>query len=138
MTRLQYKLIVAFSLIGLSIATYLAYFYIYGAPIPCSNHGCDTVRQSSYAKVYGIPMPLFGVVFYLLFALLGVLKLLKKTFPYDDTFLRILGTGGLLFSAYLTYLEAYVILAWCVWCVASAIVSTFICITTIIPLRQKK
>jgi uncharacterized membrane protein len=131
-SSLRYKLIIAFSLIGTVIASYLAYYYIYGTPVPCTTHGCDIVRQSQYTKLFGISMPLYGVAFYLTFALGGLLALLHKKVPYHDLLLKIAGLWGFAFSLYLTYLEAYVIEAWCIWCVASAIIATLLFITTLL------
>jgi hypothetical protein len=45
-------------------------------------------------------------------------------------------TIGLLFSAYLTYLEAFVIHAWCRWCIASAVLAVLIFIFTLPEFRR--
>jgi uncharacterized membrane protein len=123
---------------GIAISSYLAYYYIYAQPVPCTIHGCETVRQSEYAKMFGIPTPLYGVAFYVTFAIIAGLKLAQKNLPYHHILLKLMGIGGFLFSAYLTYLEAYVIHAWCIWCVASAIIATLLFITTISVLRSIK
>jgi uncharacterized membrane protein len=43
---------------------------------------------------------------------------------------------GVLYSAYLTYIEAYVLLAWCYWCVGSAVIMTAIWVLTMVDLRR--
>ena len=43
---------------------------------------------------------------------------------------------GVLFSAYLTYLEAMVIQAWCRYCVASAILITVIFVATLPEVKR--
>ena len=42
----------------------------------------------------------------------------------------------MLFSAWLTYLELFVIDAICMWCVISAIIVTLIFITSVLDLRE--
>jgi uncharacterized membrane protein len=41
------------------------------------------------------------------------------------------------FTAYLTYLEAMVIHAWCRWCVVSAVIVTLIFVVALVGLRRK-
>jgi uncharacterized membrane protein len=48
--------------------------------------------------------------------------------------LVVLGAGAFGFSAYLTGIEAFVIRAWCRWCVASAVIATLIFISTLFEL----
>jgi uncharacterized membrane protein len=43
---------------------------------------------------------------------------------------------GVLFSAWLTYLELGVIHAICIWCVTSAVIVTLILLTTVADLRE--
>jgi uncharacterized membrane protein len=46
--------------------------------------------------------------------------------------LLLAGSGvGVTFSAYLTYVEAFVINAWCQWCVISAVLITLIFLASI-------
>jgi uncharacterized membrane protein len=52
--------------------------------------------------------------------------------------LALLGGGiiGVLFSAYLTYLEAFVIHAWCQWCVSSAIIMVLAFLASLPEVRR--
>jgi uncharacterized membrane protein len=50
--------------------------------------------------------------------------------------LVVLSSTGAAYAAYLTYLEAAVIHAWCQWCVGSAVIITAICATSAVGLRQ--
>ena len=79
--------------------------------------GCETVQTSSYATIFGVPVAVMGLVGYsgLLFS-----ALLRGEAGVYLAFLVAL--VGALFSAYLTYLEVFVIHAICEWCVASAVV----------------
>jgi uncharacterized membrane protein len=99
------------------------------------NHGCITVNNSAYSEIYGIPVSAYGILAYLVILVILLLepkwKQAKELGPY-----AILGISlvGVLFSAYLTYIEAYVIHSFCPFCLASAIMITLIFILAIIRL----
>lgn len=114
------------AIIGFSVASFLWYEYSQPHPIECQTD-CELVRQSKYSKIYGIDMPIFGVLYYawIIGYCIFTLAANRKN-AVLDFILGIIVTGAFLFSVYLTYLEAYVIEAWCQWCVISAIVSTLI------------
>jgi len=96
------------------------------------------VRASSYAHLFGLPLPAFGVANY---AVLGLLILagdmvsarLGRAIQYS---LAGISCVGFLFSLYLTSLEAFVIHAWCAWCVVSALVVTGIFVLSLFGLRR--
>lgn len=112
------------ALVGLLVSSYLLLVYTQGGPIKCyGGHGCDTVRASIYAAFFGIPTPAFGVMFYILLAV-GALLIGITSSRWLHYGLLLLTGSGLVVSAYLTYLEAFVIYAWCWWCVVSAITAT--------------
>lgn len=114
------------ALIGLLISAYLFSVYVWGGPILCNgSHGCETVRASAQAKFFGVPTPAYGMLFYVVMATLAWLVGVARG-PWLKYALLIWGAGGLAASTYLTYIEAFVIEAWCVWCVGSAIVATLI------------
>jgi len=113
----------AVAIAGLFVSGYLYITYTSEASIVCGvGHGCDTVRLSPYASFFGVPTPAYGILFYLLLATAALLST-----PANRRWIRLplsLLTGsGLLVSAGLTYIEAFVIDAWCVWCVASALLA---------------
>ena len=82
--------------------------------------------------MFGIPIAVFGVLGYL-FIMLVVLLNNKIDFVKENSVIVIFGFSfiGVLFSAYLTYLELYVIDAICEYCVISAIVMALIFILSI-------
>ena len=118
------------SLLGLFDALYLLWTYVSPSrPMVCIGGGCDAVRASAYAYPWGVPMPVFGVAGYVLIILLviadplfssGVARLARYVLAAGTTF-------GFLFSAYLEYLQGFVIHAYCTWCVTSGVVMTVLC-----------
>ena len=86
--------------------------------------GCETVQSSSYATIFGVPVAVVGLVGYS--GLLFSASLRGEVGVYLGLLVSLVGT---LFSAYLTYLELFVIHAICEWCVASAavMVAALIC-----------
>lgn len=135
-SQLSNRLVFIFSLLGLFVSAFLLYEYNVSGPVICPiGSGCDIVRASPYSSFLGISIPILGVLFYLAMAALSVIhshqlptKLLAK--------LKLLGAlAGVGFGVYLTYLEAFVISAYCFWCVASFIIS--IVILGIIVLTRK-
>jgi uncharacterized membrane protein len=89
--------------------------------------GCATVNYSPYSEIYGIPVSLLGIAGYL--AMLAVLALEPRwslAGEYGRLALFGMSLVGLLFSAYLTYIEAFILHAYCPFCVASAIIITIL------------
>ena len=120
-------LLLLLSLIGLFDALYLWWVYASPSrPMVCMGGGCDAVRASVFAYPMGVPMPVFGVAMYAGLALLIFADPMFQGRIRRAAAFALAGiTGlGLLFSLYLTGLEAFVIHAWCFWCVISAITVT--------------
>jgi uncharacterized membrane protein len=107
----------ALAVAGLLISAYLTWIHFMGvAPVCISGSGgCETVQSSRYAAIFGVPVAALGVVAYA--GLLFSATLRGEGGIYLGLLITLVGT---LFSAYLTYLELFVIHAICEWCVASA------------------
>ena len=122
-------LIFGLSLLGLFDSTYLWWVYTSPSrPLVCLGTGCDVVRASSYAHLWGLPLPIYGVIMYAILALLAFAEVLVSAglalaIRYGVS--SISGTGFLA-ALYLTGIEGFVLHAWCAWCVLSALVVTFI------------
>jgi protein-disulfide isomerase/rhodanese-related sulfurtransferase len=110
-------------LVGLFASAYLTWSYTSSVHrMVCLGTGCDEVRASRFAHLWGLPLPIYGLVFYLL---LAALLLAESCLPRQRKWLwrllLLLTAGGVLFSGWLTGLEAFVIHAWCEWCVTQAL-----------------
>ncbi len=122
---------VVFSALGVFVSIYLSTKRLTGGSLACTRWAeCDTVNNSVYAKIYGVPVAFIGLAGYLV--LLGLALAALET--EGNTQRRLLGLGfvlalgGVGFSAYLTFIELYVLEAICVWCVISAILITLLAI----------
>jgi uncharacterized membrane protein len=94
--------------------------------IACGTGACESVQSSRFAVFLGVPVPFWGMAGYGTITALALYGLQPRTLPD-----RLIGIGLLVmtsvafvFSAYLSWLEEYVIQAWCRWCIASAAVAT--------------
>src|SRR5712664_2027933 len=111
------------ALVGFVISAYL-WLHAIGmiGELKCGTGSCEVVQSSPYARVAGVPVALFGVVGYLALFVTALVGLQPSFLPKRSlsVLLAALASGGLLFTGYLVYLEAFVIHAWCRWCLGSA------------------
>ncbi|MBI1984184.1 MAG: thioredoxin domain-containing protein [Acidobacteria bacterium] len=122
-------LLLVLSLLGLWDSAYLWWAYTTPSlPMVCLGDGCDAVRASPFAYPGGIPLPVFGVVMYATLVLLIFFEPLIGSRLARTARYAVAGISGagFLFSLYLTGIEAFVLHAWCSWCVVSALAVTFI------------
>lgn len=129
------------AVLGLSVALYMwAYAAGLTGPVLCSVGDCEAVQNSEFSRIAGIPVAAFGALGYL--ALLAVALLgLQPGFRHSRLIPALLLGGGFVgvaFSAYLTYLEAYVIHAWCQWCVSSAVIILLAFLLSLPELRRMR
>ena len=128
------------ALAGLGVSVYLTWTHLAHRSVACGqSQGCDIVQQSVYSEIAGIPVALLGLAAY---AALFVLTLLRGRVPeYLDDYIPLALFGisliGVLYSAYLTYLELFVIYAICRWCVSSAIMITAIFLLSLPDLKAE-
>lgn len=112
---------VLLTVLGLGVASYLTYVHYSGSPILCvRGGGCETVQQSAYSKLAGVPVALIGLIGYVVI-LASLLAPVSERTRLATTAFTAVGFG---FSAYLTYRELFSIHAICQWCVGSAVVMT--------------
>jgi uncharacterized membrane protein len=127
------------ALVGLFVALYLWLHALgFGGPIKCGTGGCDTVQTSPWAVVLGLPVAVYGVVGYLAILVVSLVALRPAALLERKWSVVLVGlaTVGVLFTAYLTYLELFVIHAICRWCVGSAVVITAIWVVALLALRR--
>jgi len=132
--------IAVLSLAGLFIAAYLLLHRlgIVGTLECGADGGCSVVQSSRWAVFLGIPVPAWGVGGYgLLFgtALAAVQPGLAGDRRIAAALLG-LSAFAFAFSLYLTALEAFVIHAWCRWCLASAAIATTIFFLSLPEIRR--
>jgi len=123
----------AFALLGVGIAGYMTATHLFGGSVACiGGGGCDQVQASRFAYLAGIPLPYLGLGFYLTVTALLAGGWSGRLSPdVALPLLLLLTLSGALFSGYLTWLQAAVIGAFCVWCLASAVTETALLSLTI-------
>ena len=119
----QTRTIPLLSIVGLGVALYLAFVELSGASAVCGPVGdCNTVQQSSYARLFGVlPIGVLGVAGYVAILVAWALRRMGGNIAdLAANALPILAFLGTLFSIYLTFLEPFVIGATCMWCLSSS------------------
>ncbi len=118
----------ALSLLGIALSAYLLILHYLPGPSFCAVNtmvNCDIVNKGLYGEIAGIPVALIGLLGYLALAAATVSLLLRPSRVVLWLF-RIASTVGFLFSLWLLYLELFVLLAICPFCMASLILITII------------
>jgi uncharacterized membrane protein len=135
---LNRMIIAVLALVGVVIAGYML-MYKLGviAAVACGTGACETVQASPWSNFLGVPVPLIGVGGYA--TILGVALAGVQGSRVGDRrtawALLLLTTLALVFSIYLSAVEAFWIGAWCRWCIGSAVVATllFLCALPELP-----
>ena len=103
---------------GAAVAGYLTYVHYRPTALICTGGGgCETVQESSYAELAGVPIALLGLCAYL-----AVIALVVWDAPVARTVTAGIALAAVGFAVYLVVLQAFVIDAWCVWCLVNDLV----------------
>ncbi|MBI5931642.1 MAG: vitamin K epoxide reductase family protein [Chloroflexi bacterium] len=120
-----YWIAVMMAVIGTGIGLYLSYVKIADKEAVCvksTTFDCASVQTSAYSELVGIPVAYLGLAAYA--TMLTVLLLetrVNLVKDYSRLLLFAMTLFGVVYSAYLTYIEAFVLDKWCLWCVSSAL-----------------
>ncbi len=110
-----------FSCIGLADTLYLSYHAVTKTDVACwffPKEWCQKVQRSKYSKTLGIPNPYLGLLMYAAIILLTYFTLAGLTAPW---IVKAVVIFGFAFSAYFFFIQAFVLRAFCTWCVISAL-----------------
>ncbi len=108
------------ALVGIFDSVYLTVHHYTAEPVPCSIlEGCEMVLNSAWAEIGGFPLAAFGAVGYFIAFSLALLtafgdRRMWKLFGVQVTIMVCV-------SAWLFYLQAAVIGAFCQFCLLSAL-----------------
>ena len=139
MTRRMLTALLA--LVGLFVAMYLALYKagVIGT-LACSTGGCEAVQLSRWSMLLGMPVANWGVLFYAAVFTLAFAATTDRwgTVPAVALGLLLLTGWGVLFSAWLTYLELFVIRSICRYCVVSACIALLLFTLALVDWRTTR
>ena len=130
------RIIFILALAGIGVSAYLTLAHLNAVDLGCSKiRGCDEVARHWSAKGLGIPglqaipTAAFGALGYAALFVLGFLRAAAESEEKDRRLAGMqwaLSAIALAITAWLTYMEAFVIRAWCQWCLVSAFITVLI------------
>ena len=133
------RIIFVLALVGMADAAYLTLAHLNFVDLGCGIlHGCDEVNLHESSSGFGIPVlkaiptAAFGLMMYVALVALSMVRVASSSPEAAGRAARLqwkLACAGVAVTAWLTYLEAYVIHAWCQWCLASAFIILLIFLT---------
>jgi uncharacterized membrane protein len=131
--------IAVLSLAGIFLATYLTLYKLgYLEALACGTGSCEVVQASRWSKLWGQPVALWGVGFYLAMFALSLAGSVGRLAGS-----RLVGTGlvltsgwGLLFSGWLTWVELATLHAICRYCVVSALLVLALFVLSVLDARH--
>jgi uncharacterized membrane protein len=129
------------ALVGVFVAAYLALYKagVIGT-LACGTGGCETVQLSKWSIFLGYSVAAWGVGYYVAVLLVALAQLQghwAQSRALSLTMLLLTG-WGVLFTAWLTYLELFVIHAICRWCVGSAVIVVLLFVLAVIDYRATR
>lgn len=141
MKRLGVVGILVLAFCGLADSVYLTQHELNGTPLICNIqnlNGCNTVANSPYAHIFGVPIAEYGVAFYGILFILAALELVI----FDRLLRRVLqmaALAGAVASLYFSFVQIFFIGAFCIYCFASAFIAflALILASLIEPLRHR-
>lgn len=133
-----FRISIILALIGLADSIYLTWIKLANATASCAGIGnCESVNSSKYAEIAGIPIALLGAGAYLAILVFLIIEN-RNDFLKTNAPLAIFGISlvGVLYSAYLTYVEVAILHAICPYCVLSAVVIVALFVISVVRLLQ--
>lgn len=131
MKRLAIRVIVVLAVLGLIDSVYILTHEVSGTPLICEVvTGCNTVANSPYASIFGVPIAAYGVVFYFMLIFIALLEILRPRL-FLRRILQSISVFGMIFSLYFLYLQVVVIKALCIYCLWSLVIDAAVFIAAL-------
>ena len=125
------------SLIGLADSIYLTIEHVTGQSVRCTIvAGCSEVLSSPYSVVAGVPLAMIGAAAY--FGVFSFATLTAFGYRFAAKLLTVLVLVMFLVSLWLIYLQAFVIHAFCQFCLLSAAVATALTVIVLLARRAAR
>ena len=125
------------SLAGLADAVYLTVEHLTGRSVRCSvTSGCSEVLASPYATIGGYPLALLGALAY--FTAFSLATLAAFGSERAGQLLAVLVALMFATSLWLLYVQAFVLHAFCQYCLLSAAITTLLAIILVARRMTKK
>lgn len=125
------------ALAGLVDSLYLTWYHYDPAVRVCvAFGGCEAVNASRFATLSGVPVAVIGVAGYL--TIVAALAARRRGMPAAGLVTYGLAAAGTAFALYLTAIEAFVLHAYCTWCLVSAAIITSLCVVATIELAENR
>ena len=120
-----YTIVAIVAVAGLADATYLTVQALTGETITCGGSpDCFRVLGSSYAKLGGIPVAILGALAY--FTVFTFATFAAFGYPRATKFLALIAGAMFLTTLWLLYVQAFLLHAYCRYCLFSAAITFLI------------
>jgi uncharacterized membrane protein len=124
------------AVLGFVDALYLTIEHYENVIPPCTiTGGCETVLTSAYSSILGMPVSLGGVIYYLL-VLIGIFAYLNGRHEKLFRWALILTFIGFLASLWFLFVQAFILHAYCLYCLGSALTSTILFVIAVVIFRK--
>ena len=105
------------------------------SPLVCPmKFDCNAVVHSDFSKLFGVPVEILGMIYYAFLAssYLALIFISQSLPTFFVAVLATLSAIAFLFSAYLIFVQVFILKKGCFWCYISALICILIFILTIL------
>lgn len=124
---MEHGWLIGLALIGIVISLYILRSKTQNKQMVClPGQNCTAVVNSKYGKTFGIENTYLGLTYYGFIVAIGITEFFSPEFVALTlvSLTKIISSGmAVLFSAYLTYAQAFILKDWCHWCISSGIIN---------------
>lgn len=96
---------------------------------------CEVINSSQYSEMFGIPITLFGMAFFIGLGLVALFK--RESAPHLYTVSALFMIPALIYSAFLGY-QSKVIGAFCMFCISIYVANLWVLIGAIIGMKREE
>lgn len=113
----KHDIIVILAVLGFGVSLYLAITHYLGFAVPCDlTHGCETVLNSKYSMLFGLPLSVWGVGYFTSVIISGLLA--NHYVMWRKILTGLLSLGALAALVFLS-LQFFVIKKICQYCLTT-------------------
>jgi uncharacterized membrane protein len=133
-------LMLGLAIVGIADASYESFAIYTGQALWCPPpiDGCNAVANSPYARISGMPLGYFGVLYYLGIAAIAAVLVFRPSSQALRSAAVAYATAGVLASIVFFYIQFNYIHAFCIYCMISALLTVLLAITSFMHNRRTR